>query len=74
MLALMLLLALQDDAPALDDKNLKTWLEFILPTPDEARWEKLGWRPELWGAVQEARALQRPILLWAMNGHPCGLT
>ena len=64
----------QDEPPVLDDKNLKTWLEFILPSPEETRWEKLGWRPELGAAVQEAKALQRPILLWAMNGHPCGLT
>ena len=64
----------QEGPPALDDKNLKTWLDFILPSPEEAQWEKLGWRPELWTAVQEAKALQRPILLWAMNGHPCGLT
>ena len=64
----------QDEPPVLDDKNLKTWLEFILPSAEETRWEKLGWRPELGAAVQEAKALQRPILLWAMNGHPCGLT
>ena len=34
----------------------------------------LGWRTELGAASAEAKALQRPILLWAMNGHPCGLT
>ena len=77
--ALLLLLAArpaaaQDEPPVVDDKNLKGWLEFILPTADESRWEKLGWRPELATAIQEARALQRPILLWAMNGHPCALT
>jgi hypothetical protein len=66
--------ACQDEPPALDDKNLRTWVDFIIPSADENRWEKLGWRPELWTAVQEARTLQRPILLWAMNGHPCGLT
>jgi hypothetical protein len=65
---------LQDEPPVLDDKSLRTWLDFILPTAEENRWEKLGWRPELGAAIQEARTLQRPILLWAMNGHPCGLT
>jgi len=64
----------QEDAPALDEKNLKGWLEFILPNGEEAKWERLGWRPELGAAAAEAKALQRPILLWAMNGHPCGLT
>ena len=67
-------LAAQDGPPVLDDKNLKTWVEFILPSAEDAAWEKLGWRTELHAAAAEARALQRPVLLWAMNGHPCGLT
>ena len=64
----------QDGPPVLDEKNHKSWVDFIRATPDELKWEKLGWRPELSAAAAEAKALQRPILLWAMNGHPCGLT
>jgi hypothetical protein len=64
----------QDGPPVLDEKNIKTWVDFIRAQPDELKWEKLGWRPELGAAAAEAKALQRPILLWAMNGHPCGLT
>ncbi len=64
----------QDGPPVLDDKSLKTWVEFILPSAEDAAWERLGWRTELHAAAAEARALQRPVLLWAMNGHPCGLT
>ena len=64
----------QDGPPILDEKNIKTWVDFIRAQPDELKWEKLGWRPELGAAAAEAKALQRPILLWAMNGHPCGLT
>ncbi len=64
----------QDGPPVLDEKNYKTWIDFIRATPDELKWEKLAWRPELGAASAEAKALQRPILLWAMNGHPCGLT
>jgi hypothetical protein len=71
---LALLMAAQDGPPALDDSTLKPWLEFILPTPDESKWERIGWRTEFFAAAQEAKALQRPVLLWAMNGHPCGLT
>lgn len=72
---LILLLALaQDGPPVLDEKSARTWAQFILPDVDDARWERLGWRTELYAAAQEARALQRPVLLWAMNGHPCGLT
>ena len=64
----------QDEPPVLDDKNLKQWMEFVLPSAEDAAWERLGWRVELASAAAEAKALQRPILLWAMNGHPCGLT
>jgi len=64
----------QDGPPVLDEKSVKGWVDFIRAQPDELKWEKLGWRPELGAAAAEAQALQRPILLWAMNGHPCGLT
>ena len=76
MIGAILLLAatLQDGPPVLDDKSYKGVLEFILPTAEDAAWERLGWRTELYSAAQEAKALNRPVLLWAMNGHPCGLT
>lgn len=74
MLLLALLATSQDGPPVLDEKSHKGILEFILPSAEDAKWEQLGWRTELFAAAQEARALQRPILLWAMNGHPCGLT
>ena len=64
----------QDGPPVLDEKSTRGWADFIRATPEELRWEKLGWRPELGAAAAEAKALSRPILLWAMNGHPCGLT
>lgn len=66
--------AAPDDVPSLDEKSYKHWLEIILPSSEESRWKRLGWRSELWASVQEAKALQRPILLWAMNGHPLGCT
>ena len=62
-----------DEAAALLEVD-DLWVEFILPSAEDAAWEKLGWRTELHAAAAEARALQRPVLLWAMPGHPCGLT
>jgi len=47
---------------------------FIRPSADELSFEDIGWRNAFWPAVQEARALGRPILLWTMNGHPLGCT
>jgi hypothetical protein len=72
--AFLLGAAAPDDVPSLSEKTYKQWLTFICPSGEESRWRRLGWRSELWAAVQEAKALQRPILLWAMNGHPLGCT
>ena len=46
----------------------------IRPSEEENSWKKIGWRNAFWPAVQEARELGRPILLWTMNGHPLGCT
>lgn len=73
-LLLSLLLGAQDGPPAVDDKNLRQWMDFVRPSDEDAAWERVGWRVELASAAAEAKALQRPLLLWAMNGHPCGLT
>ncbi len=66
--------AAQDGPPNLDEASYKQWIDFIIPSAEENKWEKVGWRTEFAAAAQEAKALQRPVLLWAMNGHPCGLT
>ena len=54
--------------------NLDAWLAFIRPTAAERRYEEIGWRNSFWPAVQQAKELGRPILLWTMNGHPLGCT
>ena len=46
----------------------------ILPKAEELCWQKIHWRPSFWAAVVEAQETEKPILLWAMNGHPLGCT
>ena len=46
----------------------------IIPRPEELAWQQIPWRPTFWGAALEAHAQEKPILLWAMNGHPLGCT
>jgi hypothetical protein len=46
----------------------------VLPSEVEMAWQQLDWRPTLWDAVVEAHEKKRPVLLWAMNGHPLGHT
>jgi hypothetical protein len=46
----------------------------VLPDALELAWKALGWRASLWQGVIDAQAAGKPILLWAMNGHPLGCT
>ncbi|MEM8713275.1 MAG: hypothetical protein AAGG01_20205 [Planctomycetota bacterium] len=55
-------------------ETLDAWADFIRPNADELSYEAIGWRNAFWPAVEEARRLGRPILLWTMNGHPLGCT
>ena len=57
-----------------DAENYEDWVDFIRPSKSERSFEEIGWRSEFWPAVEEARRLGRPILLWTMNGHPLGCT
>jgi hypothetical protein len=61
-------------APALTDENIAKRGDFIRPGGDELGWRKIRWHRNLDEAVAEARVLGRPVLLWSMNGHPCGET
>jgi len=44
----------------------------IKPRPEERRWAQIPWEVDLWAARRQALELEKPILLWAMNGHPLG--
>ncbi|MCI0586003.1 MAG: hypothetical protein L0323_04075 [Planctomycetes bacterium] len=61
-------------AQEIGGRSLEEWRALILPRPEECSWEAIPWRPTFWGAVREAQERERPILLWAMNGHPLGCT
>ena len=65
---------LAEAPPELNDQSFRKWIDFVRPNAEESKWRQVGWRTALWPAVQEARELQRPLLLWTMNGHPCGHT
>ncbi len=58
----------------LNEKNYNTIRQAIVCSDDESSWREISWRPNLGEAVVEAREQGKPILLWAMNGHPCGMT
>ena len=49
-------------------------LAAIVPAADELTWRSLSWGSELSAAMIAASDAQKPVLLWAMNGHPLGQT
>ena len=61
-------------AQELKQETFDTWYSHILPKPSELTWRTIGWRGTLGEAWLEAQEKDMPILLWAMNGHPCGCT
>jgi hypothetical protein len=65
-------------APALgqelNEETFEGWRDAILPDASELVWSEIPWRPTYWEALQEAQQLEKPVLLWAMNGHPLGCT
>ena len=71
-LAVLALGAGQEATEELSWERFEQVRAHVLPSPEEERWLAIGWRSRLWDAVEEARESGKPILLWAMNGHPLG--
>ena len=64
----------EEKEPELSIDTLDEWLLYLRPKKKELDWESLGWRPRYWEGLVEAQRTQKPVLLWAMNGHPLGCT
>ena len=60
--------------PALDDETRAAWAAYLTPTADELRHEEIAWIPSFGEGVRAADEAARPLLFWAMNGHPLGCT
>ncbi len=72
--AIALCLAGVARAADLADETYAALRAEVLPKPDESKWLEIPWRPTFWEAVVEAQAQDKPVLLWAMNGHPLACT
>lgn len=60
--------------PALEAASLGAWREHIRPSPAELAYAGVGWIPSFAAGLRRADADGRPLLFWAMNGHPLGCT
>ena len=50
------------------------WQKFIRPTKAELAWAEIPWKSTFYDGLIESDMKQKPVLLWAMNGHPLGCT
>lgn len=69
---LFLLLPCQAQEPAPID--WQTCRAHVLPDADALEWRAIPWLAELRAGVAAGTAQRKPVLLWAMNGHPLGCT
>ena len=58
----------------LTDKNYPEWRDLIKPKTDDVCFKTVNWLPTFWDGVMTAQKEDKPILLWAMNGHPLACT
>ena len=72
-LLLLGLLSASTDVPPLEPDSFDALAARIAPARVEP-WQTLPWRLDLLEARAEARASERPLFLWSMNGHPLGCT
>ncbi len=70
----LLVVAAAPPAGTLNERTYATWRDHIRPRPAEVNWQEVPWRATLWDAVVEGQRQEKPILLWAMNGHPLACT
>lgn len=57
----------------LDDTTFKKLHKQLQPAKNEA-WRTIPWKTAMLDAQHAAAAEQKPIFIWAMDGHPLGCT
>jgi hypothetical protein len=70
-----------DDSPRLtnmtsqlNEANFSSWRDLIRTGDSELVWQQLPWTPSFHDGLAQAAKLNKPLLLWVMNGHPMGCT
>ena len=54
--------------------SLAAWRDHLVPAESELRWESIPWHVTFAEGLRAASEQARPLLFWAMNGHPLGCT
>jgi hypothetical protein len=72
LIASVLLVGAGSVAQPLTDQSVATWAAHIQPDEPESCWREVAWRESFRAGVRDSQIEGKPILLWAMNGHPMG--
>jgi len=72
--ALALLAPLPSTQTAVTAETFASIIEHVVPADDELQWRSIPWRPTLLDGLRDGAEERKPVLLWAMNGHPLGTT
>ena len=59
---------------SLSATNFDFWRSYIRTSNNELDWQNLPWKLSFHEGLKEGAKLNKPIILWAMNGHPLGCT
>ena len=62
------------ELPAADIAALEAWRDNVRPAESERRWDEIPWVTTFSEGVRRADTEGKPLLFWAMNGHPLGCT
>ena len=62
------------EPPAITEESFSPWMAHIRARPSELAWLEIPWIDRLADGIREAGRQEKPLLLWAMNGHPLGCT
>lgn len=76
-LSLAALPSIASTAPQGESPEAWDWraaIEHVLPEASETAWMGLPWEPSLRAGLVAGRQQAKPVLLWAMNGHPLAST
>lgn len=70
------LAALATPAPAqeLSPQTFDRWAAHVRPAPAECSWQDIQWLENVGKGIAAGARQRKPVLLWAMNGHPQGCT
>ncbi len=60
--------------PGLRLVDLPRWREHLRPSAAESTPESIEWIAEFGAGMRRADAEGKPLLFWAMNGHPLACT